>query len=234
MGPDGKPAAPLIRAAQWQGKTESPRLTGGRDVTVESWRVAQIVVDRGPGTDSFRGSGYLVAPGLVLTAAHVVAGASAVRVRLDVGQATEIDVPAERWWADPDGRNGTDLAVVMIPEDATAGREVEPARFGRISDGTAVLAVQAFGFPRFKLRGSAAGTGEPEVFRDLEQVTGHAPVAANRRQGTLAVYLDDPPPAARTGGSLAVGGHVGGRCLGRRPDRRESWPSITPARAPAG
>ena len=34
------------------------------------------------------------------------------------------------------------------------------------------------------------------MFRDLEQVTGHAPVAANRRQGTLAVYLDDPPPAA--------------------------------------
>ena len=26
--------------------------------------------------------------------------------------------------------------------------------------------------------------------------TGHAPVAANRRQGTLAVYLDDPAPAA--------------------------------------
>ena len=34
------------------------------------------------------------------------------------------------------------------------------------------------------------------MFRDLEQVTGHAPVAANRRQGTLAVYLDDPAPAA--------------------------------------
>ena len=60
----------------------------------------------------------------------------------------------------------------------------------------AVLAVQAFGFPRFKLRGDAAGQGGPGVFRDLEQVTGHAPVAANRRQGTLAVYLDDPPPAA--------------------------------------
>jgi hypothetical protein len=59
----------------------------------------------------------------------------------------------------------------------------------------AVLAVQAFGFPRFKLRGDAADGGLG-VFRDLEQVTGHAPVAANRRQGTLAVYLDDPAPAA--------------------------------------
>jgi hypothetical protein len=162
---------------------------------VESWRVAQIVVDRGAGIDSFRGSGYLVRPGLVLTAAHVLAGASAVRVRLDVGQPNQVDVEAEGRWADPQGSHGTDLAVVMIPTDVTAGREADLAQFGQISDGTAVLAVQALGFPRFKLRRSAASTGEPEVFRDLDQVTGHAPVAANRRQGTLAVYLDDPPPA---------------------------------------
>ena len=119
------------------------------------------------------------------------------------------------------GHHGTDLAVVMIAPDATAGREVELARFGRISDSMAVLAVLAFGFPRFKLRGDTANDGEPGVFRDLEQVTGHAPVAANRRQGTLAVYLDDPAPAAPgTRRPLAVGGHVRGRGVGRRPDRR--------------
>ncbi len=55
-------------------------------MTVEAWRVAQLVVDRGPGYELSRGSGYLVAPGRVLTAAHVVAGASVVRVLLDVGQ----------------------------------------------------------------------------------------------------------------------------------------------------
>ena len=170
-------------------------LAGGDGVTAEAWRVAQLVVDRGPGDEGSRGSGYLVGPGLVLTAAHVLAGARVVKVRLDVGQPTEVDVPAAGWWADPVGHHGTDLAVVMIAPDATAGREVEPARFGRISDGMAVLAVQAFGFPRFKLRGDAADGGLG-VFRDLEQVTGHAPVAANRRQGTLAVYLKDPPPAA--------------------------------------
>jgi len=164
-------------------------------VTAESWRVAQIVVECGPGDQGWRGSGYLVAPGRVLTAAHVVAGARVVRVRMDVGQRTKVDIPAERWWADPAGSTGTDLAVVMIPGDATAGREVEPARFGRIGDCMAVLAVQAFGFPQFKLRASSEGQGESGVFRDFEQVTGHAPVAANRRQGTLAVYLDDPPPA---------------------------------------
>jgi Flp pilus assembly protein TadD len=162
-------------------------------MAAESWRVAQIVIDRGPGQNGSRGSGYLVAPGKVLTAAHVVTGASVVRVRLDVGQPTEIDVQAEGWWADE--RNGTDLAVLTIPENVTEGREVKPTRYGRIGDSTAVLALQAFGFPRFKLRASSVGNGEPDVFRDLEQTAGHSPVAANRRQGTLAFYLDDPPPA---------------------------------------
>ena len=72
-------------------------------MTVDPWRVAQIAVTRGPGQDDSVGSGYLVGPGRVLTAAHVVAGARAVRVRLDVGQETEIDVPAESWWEDQAG-----------------------------------------------------------------------------------------------------------------------------------
>ena len=69
----------------------------------EPWRVAQLVVDRGPGRSGSRGPGYLIAPGRVLTAAHVVAGASVVLVRLDVGQETGINVQAEKWWADPAG-----------------------------------------------------------------------------------------------------------------------------------
>jgi hypothetical protein len=131
----------------------------------------------------------------VLTAAHVVIEASAIRVRLDVGQDTEIDVQAESWWADPAGHERTDLAVVTIPEAATRGRTVEPARFGRIRDGTAALSVNAFGFPFFKLRDDPANADQRAVFRDFEQAIGHAPVSANRRQGTLAIYLDDPPPS---------------------------------------
>ena len=163
-------------------------------MTADPWRVAQLAVDGQPGRDGSRGSGYLVAPGLVLTAAHVVAGASAVRVRLDVGQDAEIDVQAEGWWADPDGHEGTDLAVVMISEDATAGRECEPARFGRISDRVATLDVTVLGFPRFKLRAGPGGADQRWVFRDLEQAGGHVPVAANRRQGTLAVHLKGQGP----------------------------------------
>lgn len=151
----------------------------------EPWRVAQIAVSRGLSGDSSRGSGYLVAPGRVLTAAHVVADARSIRVLLDVGQDGEIDVAADDWWADPK----SDLAVVIIPE---VHRKCQPAPFGRISDTAAVLPVQACGFPLFKLR---------DRFRDFEDVSGHAPVAANRRQGTLPVYLDDPAPDPGTGAS---------------------------------
>jgi hypothetical protein len=124
-----------------------------------------------------------------------VAGVSAVRVKLDVGRPAEVNVRAEAWWADPRGPAGTDLAVITIPRDVTAERECEPALFGQISDCTAVLTVQAFGFPLFKLRADPADADQPGIIRDLEQVRGHAPVAANRRQGTLAVNLDDPPPS---------------------------------------
>ena len=190
-------------------------------MTVDPWRVAQIAVERGPGHDGSRGSGYLIAPGRVLTAAHVVAGASAVRVRLDVGQDTEIDVQAESWWADPAGHQGTDLAVVTIPETATAGRTFEPARFGRISDCAAVLiggrvrlpALQApgrpcrrgpaWGVPRLRAGDrSRAGGGEPP--------SGHPGRLPGR---------PSPPPAAR-GRAVAVGRDVGGAGIGRGPDCR--------------
>lgn len=166
----------------------------------EPWRVAQLTVDRGPDHDGSRGSGYLIAPGRVLTAAHVLADASAVRVRLDVGQDSEIDIQADAWWADSEGHDGTDLAVVTIPAHVTAGRECDPAHFGRVSDCAAVLKVQAFGFPLFKLRADPAGAEQPGVFRDFEQAAGHSPVSANRRQGTLAVYLNDPPPSPSAAG----------------------------------
>ena len=183
---------------------------------VEPWRVAQLAVDRGPDHGGTRGSGYLIAPGRVLTAAHVLAGASVVHVRLDLGQDTEVDVQAETWWADPKGHDGTDLAVVTIPVHATLGRQCEPARFGQMRDCAAVLKVQAFGFPRFKLKADPADVAQPGVFRDLEQVVGHAPLAANRRQRTLAVCLDHPPPSeadpspweGMSGGSVWAGERI--------------------------
>ena len=49
-------------------------------------RVAQIIRASSVQGLSWRGSGYLLNPTTVLTAAHVVAGVSTARVRLDAGQ----------------------------------------------------------------------------------------------------------------------------------------------------
>ena len=78
-----------------------------------------------------------------------------------------------------------------------------------------MLAVQAFGFPLFKLRDQPRRQGEPGVFRDFEQVPG------TRRWRRTAVRVPWPstwttlPPASRSRGPVAVGRDVGGRCLGR-------------------
>jgi tetratricopeptide (TPR) repeat protein len=170
-----------------------------------AWRVAQILVDRGAGRPPGRGSGYLVRPGRVLTAAHVLAGAVTITVLLDVGEPGEIRsvVDSHDCWADPapldadnSGRRGTDLAIVSIPEDAIPGRDVFPAMFGTIrADDTAVLQATAYGYPAHKLRTGAANVRPGESVRDLDMVRASTPVIANRRQRTLALYLQDPPPA---------------------------------------
>src|SRR4051794_36308544 len=115
---------------------------------LEPWRVAQLLVDRALGEDDGRGSGYLVAPGVVLTAAHVVENAAAVTVVLDAGVA-ELQVQASSWTgsrrdADPD------LAVVTIAEDAHGQRPCPRVSFGRVVDDSGTLVVEAVGFPLFK------------------------------------------------------------------------------------
>ena len=94
--------------------------------------------------------------------------------------------------------------------------------------------MEAFGFPLFKLRDDPADADQRGVFRDFEQATGHAPVAANRRQGTLAVYLDDPPPASRRKESRRRGKGCRGGRYWPQAGSLESWLSTTPAKAPGG
>jgi S1-C subfamily serine protease len=75
-------------------------------------RVAEVVVARGGGDRGRRGSGYLVAPGRVLTAAHVVDGASGIRVRFEADRPGERIVTADVVWR----HRGIDVAVLGIPE----------------------------------------------------------------------------------------------------------------------
>jgi hypothetical protein len=149
-------------------------------VPLERSRVAELIVTRADGRQ--RGSGYRTSTNSVLTAAHVVDGATSVQVRFEPDLDGEWTVEATSWWADP----VSDLAVVAI--DAPA--PVAPARFARIEDRAAVLTVMAVGFPWWKVRTDVNG----KKYRDSHQVVGTVAVLSNWREGTLEVVVDPATP----------------------------------------
>lgn len=178
---------------------------------VMATQVAEIIITL-EGEAGRRGSGYRVGPTAVLTAAHVVEGAVSVRVRFDADLPGEWTTEAISCWTDL----RSDLAVLTI-----ARRQGEPlvtvARFGRIGgDRAAVLAVQAVGFPRFKLK---TDDGDRPVYRDSHQAVGSVAVLSNRREGTLEVTVPrperDPDPATSpwegmSGAAVWVGDRIVG------------------------
>src|SRR5436309_2842960 len=109
------------------------------DLSVE--RTAQVNVTRPDGAQH-RGSGYLVATGLVLTAAHVVRDAKAITVRFNPDRADEWSAPARpgRFSSDP-----TDAALLVLeaagPQSPSPSSfpQVEPVRFGAPGTDNAVL-----------------------------------------------------------------------------------------------
>ncbi|WP_433384091.1 trypsin-like peptidase domain-containing protein [Actinoplanes sp. CA-142083] len=151
----------------------------------EADRVAQIQVTRADGSQ-WRGSGYRISTRAVLTAAHVVAGAAEVTVRLDAGRPGEWQATATVQPVEPaDG----DVALLDIepPEEAPA---VRPAPFGRLGTRRAVIGVHAVGFPRWKMRTDA----DDRPFRDMFDAEGSIAVYSNRRSGTLEFTVAQPPP----------------------------------------
>ncbi|MFJ4537525.1 trypsin-like peptidase domain-containing protein [Streptomyces tibetensis] len=143
-------------------------------------RVAEVVVDL-PGGAGRRGSGYLVSPGRVLTAAHVVQGADDVRVRFQADRPGERVVGAKVVWR----HAGIDVAVLTHEGDT----DLAPVSFGRVGEQDTVLRCTALGFPRFKLRTADDGSR----FRDAEHVEATCAVLSNRREGTLDLKVGSPP-----------------------------------------
>lgn len=175
-----------------------PAVTGhepplGLSTVVDRVRVAELVVTHRAGRR--RGSGYLVADGVVLTAAHVVADAVEVEVRLAPGLAAQRRFEGASWWTDP----ASDFAVVSLAGEAT---KVAPVGFGRLQDRAAVLTVQAVGFPRWKLRNLDGTVPHPDDgrdrFRDAYHMVGTVPVLSSWREGALEAVVTAPPaPVAR-------------------------------------
>ncbi|MET9864959.1 trypsin-like peptidase domain-containing protein, partial [Streptomyces sp. NPDC006386] len=212
-------------------------MTASADRGLRPQRAAEIIVALPDGAR--RGSGYLLAPGRVLTAAHVVRDARDVRVRFEADRPGERVVGATVAWA----HDGIDVAVLTLPENAASPTlpenaavptrprpdrlpdDVPPVRFGGVGEQDAVLGCSAMGFPRFKLRADAAGGR----FRDVEHMDARCAVLANRREGTLDLRVaappaEDPDPErdaweGMSGAAVFSGGYVVG--VVSRHHRRE-------------
>ncbi|WP_119581449.1 trypsin-like peptidase domain-containing protein [Streptomyces europaeiscabiei] len=157
-------------------------MTANAEQGLRPERVAEIIVALSEATAGRRGSGYLVSPGRVLTAAHVVAGATDVRVRFQADRPGERTVEASVVWR----HEGIDIAVLALPDD---GMALEPVPYGRVGEHDAVLRCTALGSPRFKLRTD----GDGSRFRDAEHVHATCAVLSNRREGTLDLCVASPP-----------------------------------------
>ena len=157
-------------------------------------RLAEVLVTR-PGGRTRRGSGYLVASGWVLTAAHTVAGAESAAVWLGAPQTlaeeSGIGIDTGTILCVPDA----DLALLPVePPGAAAAGRVLLGQLDRSSPQE--IPVVAAGFPRFKLR---PAPGRREVLlREVEYATGLVNAAANVKTGTLKIAVL-PAPADETG-----------------------------------
>ena len=189
-------------------------------------RVAEIIVTLGAAEPGQRGSGYRVTADTVLTAAHVVHGASTVRVRIDADQPSEwsVDVTDVREVQEID----VALLAITPPDDVT----IDPARFGWIGERDAVIECSAVGFPRWKLREGPAG-----LYRDSAHVVGSAAVLANRREGTLEITVAPPerdpdPKVSPWQGMSGAAVFCNGRIVGiiRRHHRRDGLGRLAASR----
>ena len=184
----------------------APRAARDRDALAGNERVTELYAPTVPGGGGRVGSGYLVGPKVLLTAAHVVADLPL----WEAGDPVPADIDEPRvCWARPVGERSWGPAVVIWRDESAdvavlrLGPSAPPLptrsaapRWGRV-DGMEPVAVSAVGFPWAQER--------PDRVRDSEQLFGFIAPATTVKAGLCAVTVLTDAPADRVGGSPWAG-----------------------------
>jgi len=165
-------------------------------------RVVEVIADLGSAVSPrYRyGSGCVVAGRVVVTAAHTVAGAAAVRIR-DVGKVAYEAMRDPRFTGDLTN-GGPDLALLEIGGNFGDLPPIGLAALDRASaTGLPVERCSVVGYPLFMERPAADGG----VMRDTVAAYGHVPVLSGLASGLVSMNVSSAPrdlPAGQT--SLAT------------------------------
>jgi tetratricopeptide (TPR) repeat protein len=152
-------------------------------------RVVEVIADQGKSRHRY-GSGLIVHGSTVLTAAHVVAGAQAVRVRDPAKRLypASVDPRFVGHASGPGPDLPPDLALVEIQDDTVDLPPIGLARVDRdASKADPVERCHAIGYPWF------AETPSPDAVRETVDAIGMIPVLSNLAGGLLSVEVSQKP-----------------------------------------
>ncbi|MET9390451.1 AAA family ATPase [Streptomyces sp. NPDC006624] len=141
------------------------------------------------------GTGFAVAPGLVLTAGHVVRDADRISVRA-LGDETVLR--CRRLWTG----ERTDAALLQAPHGALTGEQVRLGALGTLDEADC----RAVGFPRFQ---AGHGTGN-----DTEQLAGVIAPGTGVVSGRWQMKVKGDVPPARWEGLSGAAVFSGGALIG--------------------
>lgn len=149
--------------------------------------------------DTRQGSGYLLTPRLVLTAAHVVVGSDSTHVIVPGGRGR---ILSRLVWEGT--HEDCDAALLLADDDLVAAdiaADWAPVRWGQTSDLRPRPNCQAIGYPAVQRRGAGQ--------LDSEQLIGTLKPGSSMVRGGYVVDLDHTPPAPQQDGGSPWAGMSG-------------------------
>ncbi|MFI5694659.1 trypsin-like serine protease [Kribbella sp. NPDC051586] len=167
-----------------------------------------------PDGQSRVGSGYLVADGWVLTAAHVVEGATSVRVWINPGASLTLEAEAivdAGKIRCADGAVDAALIPISGPGHALPAGCLPAVRGTLDRQATNAVPATALGLPWYKLR--EAGAEATGLIRELAAVGGTIIPAADDKLETFALSITGAPDAATHDDSESVWAGMSGSAV---------------------